>query len=487
MNSRKSIKMLQCSCPSCSKLTPRNQQSYAELITPPPFHLGKPFIINKKRDYAEIQNVYTCKHKPAMYALIGMALGDSLGIPFENCKPEEATYYWKENGQYPEEMITLGAIWTDDTQQSLSVMEAFMHPNYHTGKRPELRALLNRDEVLEIWKRLSSKDVATGSKVEYGGFRGTGSNFRSTMEAPSDDVRSTYTAGNGVVMKVVPFAIAAHDTELGCDRKYEIMALSKNIIEVAKITTHNLLAVTPAYSVAYLIYRCTAHDRDEYLSRGTKEILESIYSYTYQFEETIGADKFFMRNSWDNDIVHFYSDVLRRVINKINTSTHRDPDSFINEMAGFIPRCANEITERQLVSLNDGMGITTALSAILFALLYKDKPFLSVLQAMYYYGGDTDSVGAVLGGLLGAIKGEIPPDTTTTLIEYEALTEIFKRFIEHVFNGSQSDGGPKSVTWPCAVGDDYKGFVELEDKINGIIRSADKRNVTVRDKKNAKR
>ena len=414
-----------------------------------------------------------------MYALIGMALGDSLGIPFENCKPEEATSMWLENNPYPKEMITLGAIWTDDTQQSLSVMEAFMHPNRYTGKIPRIKAKLNTKEVLEIWKVLSSKETATGGKVEYGGFRGTGSNFRSTMEAPSDDARSTYTAGNGVVMKVVPFAIAAHDHELRGDRDLEIMALSKNLIEVAKITTHNLLAVTPAFSVAYLLYELTGKEGRKFRSRNTDEILYDIGRYTDEFEDRIAQDKFFMNNEWDKDIVHAYSNILKKVYDKIKENPSKDPDTTINEMSRLIPEWANEITEKQVLSLNDGMGVTTALSAILFAILYRDRPFLSVLQAMYYYGGDTDSVGAVLGGLLGAFQEVIPPEVTTVLAEYETLTSIFKRFIDHVRLDPHQMY--QEIPWPRAITADYKSFVEMEEKINSMIRTADERNITMRD------
>ena len=472
--------MQDCQCPICSKLPPRQEQSYVDPIYPQPFHLGNPYPSTKK-SCSEVEAVTKCSWKPAMYALIGMALGDSLGIPFENCKPTEAVLFWKRDSQYPQDMVRLGAIWTDDTQQSLSVMEAFMQPNHYTGVTPKLRGLLNTKEVLELWKHLSAQSTATGSKVEYGGFRGTGTNFRTTMEAPSDDVRSTYTAGNGVVMKVVPFAIAAHDSEFENNNKLKICALSKNLIEVAKITTHNLVAVTPAFSVAYLIFRFIDPVRRScYISKDIIEILNDIGKFTYEFETMIGKDTFFTRNSWDKKIVHSYTDILKEVIHRISSKKKpMDPDEVINDMARFVTECANKITKKQVLSLNDGMGVTTALSAILFALLYKDRPFLSVLQAMYYYGGDTDSVGAVLGGLLGAVKGEIPPNVTNMLIEYNALTNFFRRFIDHVKAVPKT--GYHSITWPSKVTDKYVSFIDTEVAINKAIGSASDRNITVRD------
>lgn len=440
-------------------------------IRPDSFKIGNPSIdtSNFSKTIAEPQTAW----KSAFYGLVGMALGDALGYMYENCRPREVVETWPVDGAFPSECLEVGLSWTDDTQHSLSLMEAFMCPNQYTTKSeyaPLLRAGLNYKEVLELWRVLASKKPPTGANVEYGGFRGTGNNFRTSMYKVLDKAedQSSYTAGNGVVMKTIPIGIAAHDSELATDRQ-RLIVMSKNIINVSKLMTHSLLAVTPAFATAYLAYLWTNPDdtiRATNKSRDVVDLLEDINANTKLFEDMVAKDGFFMRNSWDKDLVHCFSWIVDRIITHLK-GLGRDfnRDEAMVDIALFVTHeISNTITDKPVLSFNDGLGITSAISAVLFALFYRDKPFLGVLQAMFYYGGDTDSVGAVLGGLLGAYNEWIDKDIMKVLIYENRLYKYFERFVNHVLERSSYSGG--SISWPRPI---EESFIDIEVDVNRII------------------
>ena len=447
-----------------------------EQIKPAAFHIGSPWIDTKCLGYKNDPDPDN-KWKSAYYALVGMALGDAIGYLYENAKPMAVLNSWPENGILRDFPLNVGLGWTDDTQQSVSLIEAFMHPNHYTPRsayEPNLRARLNCKEVMELWKVLGSRESPTGAKVEFGGFRGTGNNFRTTMlkVARGDKDPSSYTAGNGVVMKTIPLGIAAHDSELQTEQQ-RLSVLAENIIEVSKLMTHSLLAVTPAFATAYLAYLWTEPDdakRWQNKKKTTVELLKDISAKTKVFESIVSKLDFFMRNKWDVNLVHCFTAILDRVTGYVEVSNiinDYDKDNAMVAIAIFVTNeIANTITDKPVLSFNDGLGITSAISAMLFALFYRDKPFLGVLQAMFYYGGDTDSVGAVLGGLLGAYAEDINVAITKVLIHEELLYRYFKKFTEHVLQ-------KEPISWPKPK-DEECNFVLIEDSVNKIIKETSK-------------
>lgn len=467
-----------CKCKYCTlENRDYSQQRYTmgDQVKPEPFKVGNPRIELTPKLMEKGITYPSPEWKSAFYALVGMALGDSIGYMYENCRPKEVLMSWPQDGVFPKESLEIGLSWTDDTQHSLSLMEAFMCPNYYTPRKeydPELRALLNCREVLELWKQLGAKEPATGAHVEYGGFRGTGNNFRTSMDNSADETRedhTSYTAGNGVVMKTIPLGIAAHDSELYDDGQ-RLRVMAKNVIEVSKLMTHSLLAVTPAFATAYLVYLWTNPDnsiRDRNHKRDTVNLLEDICSNTRAFEDMIERDVFFMRNEWDRGLVHCFTGILERIINYLKgLGQYFDKDEAMAKIALFVTHeISNTITDKAVLSFNDGMGLTSAISALLFALFYRDEPFLGVLQAMFYYGGDTDSVGAVLGGLLGAYKESIDINCMRVLIYENKLYDYFEKFVNHVRKCPSN--GSSDIQWPVPMGE---SFIEIEGLVNQVIR-----------------
>lgn len=442
-------------------------------IRPTPFKVGNPRIDAEKTSYKVINEPRT-RWRSAFFGLVGMALGDSIGYMYENSRPKEVLDTWPENGVFPKECVEVGLSWTDDTQHSLSLMEAFMCPNQYTPKteyEPYLRSVLNRKEVLTLWKVLATKESPTGARVEYGGFRGTGNNFRTSMTKvfKEEKDQTSYTAGNGVVMKTIPIGIAAHDKELQTD-KQRIAVISRNVIEASMLMTHSLLAATPAFATAYLAYLWTEPDdakRAENKRRGTVDLLKEISARTREFEDFIARGKFFMRNPWDQDLMHCFTGIVDRIIAHLESlGANFDRDRAMADIALYVTHeISNTITDKPVLSFNDGLGITSAISAILFALFYREEPFLGVLQAMFYYGGDTDSVGAVLGGLLGAYREDIDRELMKVLMHEGKLYKYFERFVEHVLEMPQTYEG--RISWPRMIDE---SFIDIEVEVNKTIR-----------------
>jgi len=94
----------------------------------------------------------------------------------------------------------------------------------------------------------------------------------------------------------------------------------------------------------------------------------------------------------------------------------------------FAQRFSKKITTGariEVESMNNKLAVASATSAIVTALLMKDESFLPVLQHVFYYGDDTDGVGAMLGSLLGAYAG----CTNNLLNKYEPFQAAFSKIL----------------------------------------------------------
>jgi ADP-ribosylglycohydrolase len=95
------------------------------------------------------------------YALVGMALGDALGSPLENKDPREVAALWPPGTPYPQRLMGAhGALWTDDTQMSLSFVEAIMAPKSQSRSR----AMLDTAIAARLWIDLSMMERASSSR-----------------------------------------------------------------------------------------------------------------------------------------------------------------------------------------------------------------------------------------------------------------------------------------------------------------------------------
>lgn len=65
--------------------------------------------------------------KAMVSCAVGATIGDAIGSPFENKKPEEIQRIWsKSNNTINDHLCHLGLIYTDDTQMAISIIESYL-------------------------------------------------------------------------------------------------------------------------------------------------------------------------------------------------------------------------------------------------------------------------------------------------------------------------------------------------------------------------
>lgn len=126
-------------------------------------------------------------------AILGTALGDTLGAPFEFRMPPEIA----------SQVAQIGWTWTDDTQQSLVLLDDFLR----YGSLDYFR-VMNRFK--QYWLHPEFPN-AHGCGLH----RGTGSRFRAAVGSYVNDgvIAPCNTSGNGAAMRVAAVAYAMADTE----------------------------------------------------------------------------------------------------------------------------------------------------------------------------------------------------------------------------------------------------------------------------------
>lgn len=143
-----------------------------------------------------------------------------------------------------------GVLYTDDTQLSLTLIDSLVA----TGK-------VDADYVKRLWVVASRMKLFenAGEKLthhQFGLIRGTGRNFRQTVDNIADKGMqqdfSGPTGGNGAAMRVIPLAIWAWK-EKELDEDARLNRLGTLVISSSILTHHSFLGVVPAFAYAVML------------------------------------------------------------------------------------------------------------------------------------------------------------------------------------------------------------------------------------------
>ena len=125
-------------------------------------------------------------------ALVGTAIGDNLGLPFENREPRPRGPFARFRYQ--------PSVWSDDTQQALVLLDEFLR-----------RGALDARSVMDRF--VAMRDDPSARDRRFGLHRGTGRGFRHAVDSYAELGRfepMPERHGNGAAMRVVPVALAMH-------------------------------------------------------------------------------------------------------------------------------------------------------------------------------------------------------------------------------------------------------------------------------------
>ena len=314
--------------------------------------------------------------------MLGHAIGDALGVPVEFCSREEL----EENsitdmhgfGTYP---YPEGS-WSDDTSMSLCTLESLTK-----GK-------IDYDDIMTNFGKWYYEDefTPTGEMFDVGNTCSYAIENYFKVKKPINlcGLTNEHSNGNGSLMRIHPIALYLYTRDdLSIDEKIEI-------IHFTSALTH-------------------AHERAKIGCGIYSFVLWEILDKKDKFRAIRGglskSRRFYRGKS--EELIHY--DMLFRRIGQI--SRH------FEDVDTFRPAGIDEI--------KSGGYVVHTLEAAIFILLHSQSYVDCVLKAVNL-GDDTDTVGAVAGGLAGALYGydSIPRKWLDVLKRKDYIEDMCKRAAE---------------------------------------------------------
>jgi len=327
--------------------------------------------------------------------LIGIAIGDAKGLAFEGFSREqileweEATKEIYSKPKPPDYKDVHPGQWSDDTQLSIAIVKSLID----AGKF-DLTAI-------------AKAHVEALKETTLGWGRGTKAAVeRLANGVPPSESGSKEAAGNGVVMKLAPLAFyysCLSETAVSTEEKL------KNVEALARMTHNNAMSVATACFYVTVVERLfrDAHRNVITADRG---------EYTDILSTPAGRRKFLSE----------CIPVAKEMEHRFDQKEHLFSKRLEQLLLSF-----DDLTDDTLISLSrGGRGFVVDSLTMVFGILVQQKPsFSSVLKAATI-GGDTDSNAAMIGGILGGMRGVtlFPPEYIQHLHQANdilALAEYF--------------------------------------------------------------
>ena len=305
-------------------------------------------------------------------AIIGLAVGDALGVPAE-FKTRE---YLKEH--QIRDMIGFGTYnepegtWSDDTSMTIATMDAIADSN-------GINTYAIADNFIK-WYR-NAEYTATDRVFDIGRatFQAMSKYELKTAEPTQCGGDGIYDNGNGSLMRIMPVAFYIFYMNIKDDR--EILKIVK---EVSSITHRHDISIMGCYIyVRFVLELLNGNDK--------KQAYENIKNLDY--------------GSFNNETVELYSRILNQDISKLSVDEIKS--------SGYI---------------------VDTLEASIWGFLNSNNYDDAILQAVNL-GEDTDTVAACTGGLLGLYYGidAINKKWLEKLKKYDYIKSLCEKFENQLF------------------------------------------------------
>ncbi len=308
--------------------------------------------------------------------LIGVAVGDTLGHPFEGILREQVYSRFSDFKEFLTSNKKLFNTYTDDTQLTL-----------HTAKALIQGSGFNEDYLIREYVEWLDNPIGPGygclssiQKLKYG---------ISWKKAASNS------GGNGTTMRVSP---------IGLFYNKDIKNLKKFALKSSVITHSHPAASAGAIVVA----RAIAFLLDK--------TIETKFSIDEFFEVIISSISNSREKIWDEFI-----EILNKVKNSLNISLE----------AGLIK--FSQVGVKSPYFIEDYLGkafvhpyTLSTVACTIFIFLKNLNSFEECIFQLATAGGDSDTVGAIGGSLAGVYfgKGNIPSDLIQLVKKYKDILKI---------------------------------------------------------------
>lgn len=301
--------------------------------------------------------------------IIGLAIGDAMGVPLEFCMREKLMQNPKtEMLGYGSHNVPKGS-WSDDTSMTLATIDAII-------KDKKINCETIATNFLEWMK--NAKYTPTDRVFDIGRtcLRAIARFEDKQNVAEKCGGNSEMDNGNGSLMRILPITYYCYCQKLTEQEIYE------TVKKVSSITHRHEISIMGCF--IYVIY-------------GIELLNRNNFTQAYKKIKDIDYNKYF-----PEDTIRRYERVLKNNINSYSLDEIKS--------TGFI---------------------VNTLEATLWVLLNTDSYNQAIIKAINL-GNDTDTVGACVGGLAGIYYGQdsINQNWKNDLLKYDYINNLCNKFNE---------------------------------------------------------
>lgn len=311
--------------------------------------------------------------------LVGLAVGDALGYPVEGWTQDQILGRYGrikdfvESPTEPPDRWRSPGLHSDDTQQALIIADAIIETGH-----------ADPDTICQKFLELAEGP----SHLSLGAHRGAGRNFRYTVQALHDGAAwnraSRHTAGVGASMRVAPVGLA-----FGIDDA----AMRVNAAQQALITHNDPRSVAASFLVAHTVGRMAWFPPSPFQAEAVLQ--EAIWFVRRSEDWLIEAHGRSLAREC-RAVLHHMSDALNGIVGQI--------DKPAGQVLPGIAERASELAGYMIEHPCRGFAPAGIVSAFWFFLHFKGD-LERALEEAVNWGGDADTVGAIVGALCGALRG----------------------------------------------------------------------------------
>lgn len=311
-------------------------------------------------------------------SLLGLVYGDALGVPIESWKAEYIKKVYGNYDDFPidyplEKMSFLDkkfkrlrplGIYSDDTQQALLLINICLSQSGWNVK--DFAEALVKGMNMNSWRGIGSRFEESVINLKNG---------YSIYQSGSES------AGVGAAMRIAPIAALFHNN-------YEL--LRKIVIESSLVTHREITAVSLTYTISKIIY-------DLINNKDIQNIIRDIPKEVKEFELDI-INNF---KEWNVNITyrHAFSEVLDHIL-----SLNINDIPYVRQKICDISSQYLDEEFKNNIHPNDPFTLLGGIHSIIMGLQRSLNPKDALISIMNL-GADTDTVGAISGGILGARYG----------------------------------------------------------------------------------
>lgn len=327
--------------------------------------------------------------------VVGMAVGSALGAPAKGKSKEEvanelgwidsyresfdlAALVERAGDEAPEDLEMQasrwlpGGVYAEDTQQALAVCDCLIHEED-----------LNGESFAGLLCRLSQP---RGRGDWFGVLRGVGRSFKESIRSLEDgeDWRRSgqESSSNGAAMRVAPLGVYFRD---------DTDKLKQRVIDQSVLTHRDPMAIAAAQAIAHAVALVLPMRK----APAAGELLTQILDQVRAAEElAAGQEEGMIPNV--AALKNSFSDALAKLSDYLELP--------LEEGLAKIAEHAEATSERPGVGGTGGYVLSSVVTS-LYIFLRHLGTYESAVLAAVNQGGEADTMGAIVGGLAGALHG----------------------------------------------------------------------------------